>query len=621
MPRFDFCDGSYQALSPVMDAEECINLVPELIESENGRSAMALVASDGLAAFASLPAGSGQSVPGGFSYNGRTFVVGVVLATQQMHLYEVQGAGAALLDHGAIGAPATSAPAVWAANPNQVVFTVAGTGAIYVFTLATNQITVVNTYADTDAPFAAVTVLYLSGFFVTFLQNSNAIQISNFEDGTTWLSINIANVSEFPDNIVSMKATQVTLWIMGRKQSVPYYNGGGLFPFIAVPQTMVEEGSGTTYAMDKIDNTVVWIGGNDDQGYGIAWRMNGYTPQRISTIAVETAWQSYATIADAISYVYQTRGHKFWHIYFPTANASWRYDIQTQRWHKLGTWNPQTGKFGAHRSQWHTIYQGTHLVGDPFSGNIYSLSVNNLTDNGTPIRRMRRAPYIAGEHEFLFHKSLELLVESGLPSQIAGPSEATQAIYLEDNTGVLWQVQINDAGLLQPTAAQALTSFAPANTAPQTIILADSVNQSTFWQLAITSGGALYGIPVTAGRPDFAILPMATTGPQFYDSGFTINQQGIVAVVQPQTHYREPLFQLRFSDDGGHTWSNWRTAGMGLTGDYRKRVIFRRLGKSRNRVYEVVFSDPVAVRIVDAYINSPDGKPQKRLSTQLSEVA
>ena len=51
--------------------------------------------------------------------------------------------------------------------------------------------------------------------------------------------------------------------------------------------------------------------------------------------------------------------------------------------------------------------------------------------------------------------------------------------------------------------------------------------------------------------------------------------------------------KLRWSNDAGSTWSNPHTASSGAAGQYGQRVIWRRLGRGRNRVYEVSGSDPV----------------------------
>lgn len=55
----------------------------------------------------------------------------------------------------------------------------------------------------------------------------------------------------------------------------------------------------------------------------------------------------------------------------------------------------------------------------------------------------------------------------------------------------------------------------------------------------------------------------------------------------------EPQINLRYSNDGGKTWSNYLKVGLGMPGNYTKRVIWRRLGMARDRVWEVSQSDPV----------------------------
>jgi hypothetical protein len=65
----------------------------------------------------------------------------------------------------------------------------------------------------------------------------------------------------------------------------------------------------------------------------------------------------------------------------------------------------------------------------------------------------------------------------------------------------------------------------------------------------------------------------------------------------------DPQAMLRWSDDGGHTWSNEHWSPMGAIGKYGHRVFWRRLGmtlKLRDRVYEVSGTDPVKISIVGA---------------------
>lgn len=65
----------------------------------------------------------------------------------------------------------------------------------------------------------------------------------------------------------------------------------------------------------------------------------------------------------------------------------------------------------------------------------------------------------------------------------------------------------------------------------------------------------------------------------------------------------DPEIMLRWSDDGGHTWSNEQTSKMGKIGQYYRRVFWRRLGmtlKLRDRVYEISMTDPVKTTIMGA---------------------
>lgn len=68
----------------------------------------------------------------------------------------------------------------------------------------------------------------------------------------------------------------------------------------------------------------------------------------------------------------------------------------------------------------------------------------------------------------------------------------------------------------------------------------------------------------------------------------------------------DPQVMLRFSDDGGHKWSNEHWRSMGRIGATQTRVIWRRLGMTerlRDRVYEVSGTAPVKVAIVGAELS------------------
>ena len=70
----------------------------------------------------------------------------------------------------------------------------------------------------------------------------------------------------------------------------------------------------------------------------------------------------------------------------------------------------------------------------------------------------------------------------------------------------------------------------------------------------------------------------------------------------------DPQAMLRWSNDGGSTWSNEYWTSIGLIGKYKNRAIWRRLGMARDRVFEVVVSDPINAVIISANLKGSAGE-------------
>ena len=65
-----------------------------------------------------------------------------------------------------------------------------------------------------------------------------------------------------------------------------------------------------------------------------------------------------------------------------------------------------------------------------------------------------------------------------------------------------------------------------------------------------------------------------------------------------------PQAMCRWSDDGGSTWSNEHWTSIGVQGAYKNRAIWRRLGQSRDRIFEVVVTDPINAVITAANLKA-----------------
>ena len=70
---------------------------------------------------------------------------------------------------------------------------------------------------------------------------------------------------------------------------------------------------------------------------------------------------------------------------------------------------------------------------------------------------------------------------------------------------------------------------------------------------------------------------------------------------------QDPQAMLRWSNDGGSTWSNEHWVTIGKMGQYQNRAIWRRLGWSRDRIFEVALTDPIKAVIVSANLKASAG--------------
>ena len=82
-----------------------------------------------------------------------------------------------------------------------------------------------------------------------------------------------------------------------------------------------------------------------------------------------------------------------------------------------------------------------------------------------------------------------------------------------------------------------------------------------------------------------------------YNRAVQINV-GLTAAAQVR---REPQVMLRYSNDGGFTWSSEKWRSLGRKGKYENRARWNRLGEFRQRVLEISITDPVERVVMGAY--------------------
>ena len=114
-------------------------------------------------------------------------------------------------------------------------------------------------------------------------------------------------------------------------------------------------------------------------------------------------------------------------------------------------------------------------------------------------------------------------------------------------------------------------------------------------QIQFQPGVGLVGYSEASNDPSNAIAAIAIAG---------------VAIAGKNISYTigaNPQAMLRWSNDGGSTWSKEHWSTIGRTGQYSNRAIWRRLGWSRDRIFEVVVTDPIKAVIVSANLKASEG--------------
>jgi hypothetical protein len=331
-------------------------------------------------------------------------------------------------------------------------------------------------------------------------------------------SLSFSSKDGAPDNLVSLIVDHREVYLLGEVSSEVWVNSG-LFPFAfqRIPGTSTQHGIAAKFSVARLGNSFAYLSKNI-RGDGQVMMMNGYTPTRISTHAVENSIEG-ADISDARAWTYLIEGHEVYVISFPGLDLTWAYDIATGMWHKW-LWVDKLNVYHRHRGNCHTHFNNMNLVGDWENGQIYMLDPNTYTDDGGEIRRLRRAPHLVSDFQRQYFSELQILFQPG--------------VGLSGNT----------TGVNSPTNAVA--------------------------------GLAVAGLAI-AGQNNLLTLGS------------------------------NPQAMLRWSNDGGSTWSNEHWVSIGLQGAYKNRAIWRRLGQARDRIFEVVVTDPIKAVIVAANLKAEAG--------------
>lgn len=238
---------------------------------------------------------------------------------------------------------------------------------------------------------------YLDTFLLFNTPGSNEF-VSTLSNVLQFDGLYFATKTGYPDNLATLIVSNHYIYLIGQLKTEVWYNAGNpQFPFALLAGVYYEHGTVAPWSVATQDGRVYMLH-QDLQGQGMVISFQGYSSKRISNHALEYAIRRMASagsIADAIGYCYQTDGHVFYVLTFPTGNQTWVYDEATEQWHQRA-WTDASGGLNRDRTNCCANINSTIVVGDHSNGTLYALDPTTYVDEvagaSSPISRIRTFP-------------------------------------------------------------------------------------------------------------------------------------------------------------------------------------------------------------------------------------
>lgn len=297
------------------------------------------------------------------------------------------------------------------------------------------QVSTLTVISDPQFPANPSKVVYMDTYFIVTNAGSGQFNISMSNDGSAWDALDFANAERAPDNTVSIETLNRDLYFIGEYTTEVWANTGGRFPFEPYTNGIIEFGTPATNSVAKMEEGVIFLS-RSQRGQGKIVGIKGTSSATLSNPAIEYQISTYSNISDAYAFTYEQAGHIFYQITFPSAEKTWVFDV-TLGDPELG-WHQRSTNGGRHIAATHVFYNNKNYVGDYNSFSVYSLDLNNYTDNGTAIKRERAGLHIEYNRSRIRYDKLELEFEGGVGLISGQGSDPKIMLEWSDDGGHTW---------------------------------------------------------------------------------------------------------------------------------------------------------------------------------------
>lgn len=523
-----------------------------------------------------------------------------------------------------------------AATVTDMAWQLDSTGSIYNSLIVTGTTayiydgTTLTAITDADFPDTAVTCCSFNHRFIVndpanpgrFYVSDALPSTANLLNGSGWTSLLFATAESYPDGIVKILRNGNELWIIGTYSTEIWYdNGSSGVPFAPAKSLAIEFGSCSRRSVAEIAGAVFFVS-KTKEGQGQVIMASAGKPTVVSNQSVNDDLNSLtnAELATVEGWCFQWKNNMFYVLNLPVSGGTtWVFNMSN------GTWTEWQYEGGYSPIKSYAFFQGVHLVGSRVSygviGALTSRSIN-LIDTDlyagvlyAPVERKRISSYIHNDGMFAIADTFELLTEFGYGynSDFSGNLLSGDWNFT-DSTG--WTVGTNwniggDAAIHTAGATATLScSLNTTVTSENKIWIEIRITDRTAGSITFTIGGATSS---TITGDSVTIMTISSSATNFVITPSS-DFDGYIEWVNVYPIWAENRVALRWSDDGGNTWSDYKYRYLGTwydatyfpnaTSETSNRAVWRRIGRFRRRLFEISFDRSSTTSIHGAYLVS-----------------
>ena len=275
--------------------------------------------------------------------------------------------------------------------------------------MISTDLTTLTQVPDPDAPTSVSHVAYLDGYTLANELNSQRFWNSDLNLPLSWNAGSQQQANGAPDNLLGLIIGWREILLVG-SDSVEVWYDDGVSPFSRLQGGMVQRGCSAIYTVQQVGNNWFWL---DEKRRFI--KLDNRTPTVVS-FPYNKQLQSFTAVNDAVSDMMEIDGLPLYVVSFPSARRTFAYNWMKDAWSDWGSWNVNTASYERFPGNCYAFARpwNLHLVGDATNGTIYTASRAIHTDNGNPIRTIRRTGFVShGTTQRKFSRQLRVRCKRG----------------------------------------------------------------------------------------------------------------------------------------------------------------------------------------------------------------